>query len=186
MFVTEEGNWSSFKAAARVDLTRTLVGITYAHDAVHRDVIVRASKNFVAGTGTTNILLQAPATLEPHIEWAVIGGGDVEVYFYEAPTITAEGTTMTVSRLYLPSAKTTATVAKFGGTVSAKGTLKGEYYNGGGGAGASIRGGSVVHDDAEWVAKVGTWYLMEIIRGTSNKMNVQIEWYEVSPYGGRQ
>jgi hypothetical protein len=168
-----------------VDFTRSfepagnLVQMTYPHAAVHRDTIARASKVFSAAANTTNFLFKAPGPLQPHMEWVITGGGDIEVYFYEGPTVTGEGTDMTKARLYLPSTKTTQMVAKYGGTVSAKGTLKDEAYNGGGGTGSNVRGGSVVHDDAEWIPKLDTWYLIEVIRGTSAKMAVTIEWYEV-------
>ena len=159
--------------------SKTNIMITYAHSAVHRDIIARATKVLSAATGITNILIKAPGPLQPHLEWSIVSGGEIDVKFYEAPTVTAEGDNMTATRLFLPSEKTTQMVAKFGGTVSEKGTLLDEDYNGGGGAGSNVRGGSAVHDDAEWIPKLDTWYLIEINRITSHKMKVALEWYEV-------
>ena len=160
--------------------SKASIGITYAHSAVHRDIIARATKVLSAGTGITNILIKAPGPLQPHLEWSIVSGGEVEVKFYEAPTVTAEGDDMTATRLFLPSEKTTQMVAKFGGTVSEKGTLLDEDYNGGAGSGVNVRGGSAVHEDAEWIPKLETWYLIEINRITSSKLKVALEWYEVT------
>ena len=159
--------------------SRANLFITYPHSAVHRDIIARASKNFAAGTSTINILVKAPGPLQPHLEWNIIGSNDCEVNFYKAPTVATEGTDMTQTRLYLPSTKTTQMITKHGGTVDPKGTLLNEAYNGGGGTGAGVRGGASVHDDAEWVIELGTWYLIEIVRSTSGKVGVELEWYEV-------
>ena len=170
--------------AGGIDVTkdgssRANLYITYPHSAVHRDIIARATRIYPAADNTTNIIFKAPGPLQPHLEWTVTGGNDLEVRLYKGPTIADEGTDMTKARLFLPSAKTTQMVTKTGATISENGTLIDEAYNGGGGTGAGIRGGAAVHDDAEWVIEVDVWYLLQIIRGQSAKMSVALEWYEV-------
>lgn len=159
------------------------IGITYAHAAVHRDIIVRATKNFASASTPINILFKTPAGTEAHLEFLVQGSADCEVFMYEGPTVSTEGTNMTLARLLRSSTKAIHGTAKSGGTVSAKGTLINEGYNGGAGTGANTTGGSVVHDDAEWVTKADTWYLIEIVRAVAGKVNVSLEWYEVKPIG---
>ena len=175
MFVDRNGTVT----APLVDISSTLIGITYPHSASHRDLIVKATKNFTAASGTTNFLIKSPGPLQAHLEWSVISSGDVEIYFYEEPTVTGEGTDMTSARLFRESVKTTQTITKYGASVSAKGTLLSEGYNGGSGTGNALQGGSVLHQDAEWLPKVDSWYLLEVIRAASVKMNVIFEWYEV-------
>lgn len=167
------------ETAPLVDVSGTLISITYPHSASHRDLIARATKNFTAASGTTNFLIKSPGPLQAHLEWKIVASGDVEIYFYEGPTVTGEGTAMTQTRIFRDSVKTTQTITKYGGTVSAKGTLLDEAYNGGSGTGGNIQGGSVLHEDAEWLPTVDVWYLVEVIRATSMKMNVTFEWYEV-------
>lgn len=161
--------------------SNTGIIITYPHAAVHRDIIVRATKNFAAASTPINILFKTPVGTEAHLEFAILGGADCDVFMYEGPTVSTEGTDMVKARLLRSSTKTILGTAKFGGTVSAKGTLINEGYNGGGGSGSGTHGGSVVHDDAEWVTKEDTWYLIEIVRAASGKVNVSLEWYEVPP-----
>lgn len=161
--------------------SKAAIGITYAHAAVHRDIIVRATKNFVAGTTPINILFKTSAGVEAHLEYLIQGAADCEVFLYEAPTVTGEGTNMTSARLLRSSTKEIQGVAKSGGTVSAKGTLINEGFNGGSGTGANVSGGAIVHEGAEWVTKADTWYLIEIVRPVSGKAHATLEWYEVPP-----
>jgi hypothetical protein len=161
------------------DPAGTPFGLSYAHGAVHNDIIARATRVVSSGTGITNVLFKSPGPLQGHLEYIITAAADTEVRLYEAPTVTTEGTDMVFARLHLGSSKTTQSIAKTGGTVSAKGTLKDEQWNGGAGAGANVTGGSVVHDGAEWLLKVDTWYLIEIDRKTATKLGIALEWYEV-------
>jgi hypothetical protein len=159
--------------------SRGVLGITYAHAAVHRDIIARATRIVTAGTGIVNVLFKSPGPLQAHIEWAVTAAADTEVRLYKTPTVTAEGTDMVMTRLFLPSEEPIQMTAKTGGTVSAKGTLKDEQWNGGAGTGNNARGGAVIHDDAEFVPDIDEWFLLEINRIVSTKLGIVIEWYEV-------
>lgn len=184
----EEGSFSTFKTAPRVDLNRTAVSITYAHDAVHRDIMVNATNYQADGTGEILYLLTCAADREVHLEYLITAGGAIQALFYESPVVATAGTQITETRLYRPSAKSIVTGVTVGGSVTGGdyGTLLKHQYNGGGGAGGNIRGGSATHDGAEWVLKVGTTYALRIIRAVSQVVGVEFEWYEVPPYGGRQ
>lgn len=161
------------------DVAGTPFALTYGHAAVHRDIIARATQVVIAGTGIINVLFKSPGPLQAHMEWIVNAAADTEVRLYESPTVTVEGSDMVKSRLFAPTTKTTQSAAKLGGTVSDKGTLLDVQWNGGGGQGSGTFGGSVIHDDAEWVLKVDTWYLIEIDRKASTKLGIVLEWYEV-------
>jgi hypothetical protein len=188
MFITENGEVNSFEARARVDLTRTLVTIPYTHDAVHRDVMVNASDYQAAAATEILYFITSPANKEIHLEYSIICGGSVQSLFYEAPDVATAGTAVTLSRLYRPSANAIESTITVGGTVTGSdyGTLLKHQYNGGGGTGSNIRGGSSLHEGAEWVLKVGVPYCLRLIRGSSAALGVEFEWYEVPPYGGRQ
>ena len=163
------------------DKTGALVQMTYPHSAVHRDIIINASHYSVAGTGDILYFFATGETLQPHLEYAVTAAGAVQALFYEAPAVATAGAAITQARLFAPSAKTAQAVVTVGGTVtdSNYGTLLKHQFNGGGGAGANLRGGSSVHDDAEWVLKLDTVYCLRIIRADSQVVGVEFEWYEV-------
>jgi hypothetical protein len=162
--------------------SKGVLGITYAHAAVHRDIIARATRVVAAGTGILNVLFKNPGPLQGHFEWRITASADCEVRLYTAPTVTAEGDSAVITRLFLPSTVTTQGVVKTGGTVSAKGTLADEQWNGGTSAvGNNLTlGGSVVHDDAEYIPDVDGWCLIEIDRKSETKLSIVLEWYEVA------
>jgi hypothetical protein len=171
-----------------VDFTRSfepagnLVQMTYPHAAVHRDVIINANNRQAAGTTDVLYFITTGSPLQLHLEYAVIGSAAVQVLFYEGPTVDAAGTAITTTRLFRPSTKTTQAVVTVGGTVTggAYGVLLKHQSNGGGGTGSGTRGGSAVHDDAEWVLKLNTTYCMRVIRDASGTLGVEFEWYEVA------
>lgn len=165
------------------DPAGTPFSLTYGHAAVHNDIISRATRIIAAGTTAVNILFKSPGPLQAHIEWSIVGAADCDVRVYEGPTVTTEGTDMVQARLHRQSLKTTQTIPKTGGDVSAVGTLIDEQWNGGGGSGAGIRGGSVIHDDAEWIPKVNDWILIQVTRNVSTKLGITLEWYEVKEAG---
>ena len=172
-----------------IDIARTFepagsfVQMTYPHAAVHRDIIVNASHYNEAGTGDILYFFATGETLQPHLEYVVTAGAAVQVLFYEGPAVATAGTAVTQTRLFAPSTKTTQGVVTVGGTVtdSNYGTLLKHQFNGGGGTGANLMGGSSVHDDAEWVLKLDTVYCLRIIRAASQVVGVEFEWYEVPP-----
>lgn len=186
--IDELGRRDASRASIRVDLNRTLVTMPYPHDAVHRDIMVNATDYQAAGTTDVIYFIFGDDAQECHLEFAITGGAAARVLMYEGPTIATQGDAITVARLYRPSAKTTKTVFKVGGTVTggAYGTLLKTMYNGGGGAGSSTRGGASVHEGAEWVLKLATNYCIRVIRDASGPIGADFEWYDVPPYGGRQ
>ena len=161
----------------------SFVQMTYPHAAVHRDIIANASHYNAAASGDILYFFATGETLQPHLEYVVTAAGAAQVLFYEAPVVATAGTAIPTTRLFAPSEKTTQAVVTVGGTVtdSNYGTLLKHQFNGGGGSGANIAGGSSVHDDAEWVLKLDTVYCLRIIRATSQVVGVEFEWYEVPP-----
>ena len=157
--------------------------LTYAHAAVHRDIIINAS-NIQASAATEIVyFVKTPndLTKQVHLAYAVTGGADCEVRFYRAPNVNAQGSAITTTRLHDSSTATTGAVVYVGGTVTGGdyGTLLKEQWNGGGGAGAGIQGGNAVHDDAEFLLRNNTWYCLRITRTGAQKAATEFEWYEV-------
>jgi hypothetical protein len=165
------------------DGSNTPFALTYAHAAVHRDIIVNATNVQSAGTSEVLYFFQTPdsAHQQVHLEYIITAGNDCEARWYRAPVIATNGTEITKTRLFDGSLKTTGAKVYVGGTVTGGnyGVLRKEQYNGGGGTGAGIRGGSAVHDDAEWVLERDTWYCLRLTRTNSQKVAVEFEWYEV-------
>lgn len=165
------------------DFAGTPYSLEYAHGAVHRDVIINATH--IQAAGTTEVLYffktPADATKIVHLEYQVKGGSDCEARWYRAPAVATNGTEITKARLYDSSAKSTGALVYVGGTVTASnyGVIRKEQWNGGGGSGAGIRGGSAVHDGAEWYLIPDTWYCLRLTRTGSQKVSVEFEWYEV-------
>ena len=167
---------------AIVDLTGTTVGITYSHDAVHRDVIVNATIHSAGVSGDRLFLIRTGTPLQMHLVYRVIADKIAVIRFYEGPTVTGVGTPITKSRLHRPSNKPIQAIVNSQPTVSDNGTLIQELSNGGGGTGAGVSGGDLVHEDAEWVLKVDTDYLLVVNVATSTALSVEFEWYEVPAF----
>ena len=166
-------------SSVRIDQLGTVPVLTYGHDAVHKDIIINANDTTEAGTTEILYLFKTPAVRQIHLEYNVISSGAAIVSFFEDCTVSADGTPVTTSRLFRTSDKVTGAVVTKGPAVLTEGTLLKKQVNGGGGTGSNIRGGSAVHDDAEWVLKLDALYLMKIERTTSGVVGVEFEWYEV-------
>jgi hypothetical protein len=165
------------------DSVDTPFELTYGHAAVHRDIIVNATHVQSAGTGDLLFFFKTPADphRQVHLEYLVTAGGDCEARWYRAPAVATQGTMITRTRLFDGSTKGIGAEVYVGGTVTGSnfGVLRKQQYNGGGGAGGNIRGGAAVHDDAEWVLALDTWYCLRLTRTASQKVSVEFEWYEV-------
>lgn len=163
------------------DPTANIVQMTYPHAAVHRDVIINASHYQAAADGDLLFFFTSGLTLQPHLEYIVVAGGVCRVRFYEDPAIFDAGAVVPGRRLHRGTTKVAQALVNVGGSVVAEdyGTLLKDQYNGGGGGGANTRGGSAVHDDAEWVLKLNTSYCLRLTRAASQITGVEFEWYEV-------
>ncbi len=171
---------SNQNVEAVVDDKGTLVGIAYAHDAVHRDIIVQ-STDYVAGvTGTRNYLLRSGDTKENHLVFAVSCSGAARVELYEGATVSSVGTAIPSQRLNRKSAKSTEMLVFHTPTITLDGSRIQTLYNGGSGAGGAQQGGDVsAHQDAEWLLKQSTDYLVRLTFEASSNVGVVFEWYEV-------
>jgi hypothetical protein len=152
--------------------------LTYAHGAVHNDTIISYTETQASSSGR-RYLLRTGEPLACHLTLRVIGDKACTIKLYEDPTVTAAGTQVTPRRLHRSSLKTTQALLYHTPTTSALGLLVYDGFNGGGGTGAGARGGDLIHDDAEWLLKVDTDYLLVIADGSSLTFMVEMEWYEV-------
>ena len=165
---------------ARIDLTDTIVGITYPHDAVHRDVIVHASDYATTVATARNYLIVPAAGFDAHMVFSVTCNQATRIQVYEATVTTAAGTAITRARLNRNSARAINVAITVGPTITSDGTLLQDAFNGGGGSGANAFGGQVIHDDAEWVMKAGTAYMVRVTPVSSATLGIAFEWYEVA------
>lgn len=149
---------------------------SFAHSAVHRDVIIQA-QDYVASATTRDILIKIPADVNPHLVYSVNCSEGARVQFYEGATITGDGTTVLTARLNRNSGKTTQTEIYHTPNISDIGTeLPGGFLPGG--SGGNAQGGSVaLHTDAEWLLKADTNYIIRVT-ASSSTISTKLEWYE--------
>lgn len=159
------------------DPNNILYAMTYAHGAVHNDTIISASHYQTSGTSSILLLITTGTPLQAHLVYQVTLGGAGRIRLYEEPAIDAAGTSITISRLFRPSEKTTQVSITVGGTVTDGnyGTLLADRYNGG----TNHAGSKMVHDDSEWVLKIDTAYALLIDRSDNAPASADLEWYEV-------
>ena len=147
--------------------------ITYAHAAVHRDIIAGLS---VRSSGNTQLLFRTPADpVEIHLLFAISAGGAIEYNFVEDVTTTVDGTPVTTYRLNRKSEKTTQSLAFLDPTYSGGDTLLAGSM--GGGPGQGVTDSVALHTDAEFVLKPATDYVIEVTG--SQDVTFAAEWYEV-------
>lgn len=174
-------NRSNENVEALVDNNGTTIGITYPHDAVHRDIIVQATDYAAGITGVRNYLLKQGSTKENHLIFGVKCSGAVRVELYEGTTFSSVGTPVPPMRLNRKSVKTTEMLVFHTPTITADGVKIQDIYNGGSGAGGSQNGGDVgAHQDAEWLLKTATDYMVRLTFAASSTVGIVFEWYEVT------
>ena len=149
---------------------------SFAHSAVHRDVIMQAY-DYAEGVTVRNYLIKVPEGVFPHLVYSVACEEAAQVQFFEGATVSADGTEIIQARLNRNSSRTIQTGTFHSPTITDDGTeLPGGYVPGGNGA--SNPGATVaLHDDAEWLLKDNTNYIVRITASNSNTA-VRFEWYE--------
>ena len=154
--------------------SRANLEITYAHAAVHRDIIVGFG---VRSSGNTEILFRAPADpVEIRLLWSVVSAGAVDINFIENPTVTDDGTAVDIYRLNRKSVKATQALVFLDPTFSGGDTLL-EAQAGAGGFLGGSDGSVALHQDAEFILKPSTDYIIQVLG--SSDVTFAGEWYEV-------
>jgi len=167
---------------ANVDSKRHgLVGIDTAHEAVHDGVMFEASYIFVsvAGSANADILVIVGSKKELHVTFHIVSAGQGLIYLYESPTITANGTALTINDMNRVTKNTSDASAFYTPTVGATGTVLSQSIVEGGTGGNKI--GGQVRWGTEWILKKSTEYLIRVTNNTAQtqNMSIQVEFYEV-------
>ena len=159
------------------DWTRAFATVTYAHHEIHEgDMYTTCNVTDLANGATVNILIRTPNTLKwSHLLWDLDHELEATVTFYEAATVTANGTELMARNRDRNSSNTAGTKIYVGPTVTAVGTQLCRVQQGAGNkAGGSDRA------ENEWVLKQNTVYLLRITNNTANNnlISTRLIWYE--------
>lgn len=154
-----------------------LVTIDQPHHQLHegeRFVSTHAAAT-VNTNGTCIVHIKTGANYS-HLVYDVFGTNVYTIQFYEAPTVTGNGTSVAVLNRNRNSAKVTTTTMLHTPTTTALGTsLEGPLYIGSG----QSKVGGTTRGQNEWLLKPNTSYLVHVTsRGDANSLTVFADWYD--------
>lgn len=132
----------------------------------------------LADDASLELWLSVGAGCYPHLVWSSWAEGLAQVYIYEAPTVSAEGTPITPTQRNRNSANASAVTVKHTPTVTGTGTALRSGVNIGAGS-----GGQSEHERArgqqEMLLKPGTTYLLRLTARANNiHAGLTLNWYE--------
>ncbi len=146
----------------------------------HRDAIVQATDYATAVATPRDYLFRTGSTKDIHLVFGVVASGAAKIELYEGATISGVGTPVPTFRMNRQTVKSTEALIFHTPTIGADGSRIQQLYNAGTGAGGNQSGGQVAaHDDAEWLLKRSTDYIIRIIPSASSTISITMEWYEV-------
>lgn len=176
-------NRSNVNVEAVVDDKGNQVGIEYAHDAVHRDILVTAS-DYVADVDIAaplKYLIKGFTGSQIHPLIVVGASGPCVIKIFQGVTATG-GDDVKYLRHYLPSAKTTEKTVFRNPTITVPGTEK--YVTrlpGTTGGQPSARIGGTARQGEELVASDATPIIIEITpEANDTKVWIEVEYYEIA------
>lgn len=155
--------------------------IDLIHEKIHKgEVYVFGHHDAdVANNNTLDILFKTGASLAAHIIGIITSSGDAEIHIFEAPTTSADGTTVNPKNKnrYIVEANTFSVFHT--PAVSVEGTELINQFIAGGSGGLKIGATSEQRD--EWIFKNGVNYLIRIknVSGQTAKINIVGSVYEV-------
>lgn len=165
------------------ETTGAALVIDTVHHEVHEGEMFHAShtNGSVSNGANVDVLLATGAAVETHASWEVFAGGQVTIYLYEAPTVSANGTALTVYNMKRDSLNAPDGLLYHTPTVSATGSVA--LVNGRilpGGTSPTTRVGGGIRSGAEWILAPDTLYLLRVANtsGGTIAVNVVLEWYE--------
>ena len=164
------------KAQSKTDASDRVIPIDIIHDRIHTGSMYRVNGEFTLGSGATQYMLFRTSSKTCHI-YGEVSSSDIGTFkFYESPTITADGNSITIlnkNRNYDASAAT-ATIFS-GPTVSDPGTLLDPFI-----ISSTKKAGGSERNENEWNLKPNTDYLFVIYSGAaSNNIIAKADWYEI-------
>lgn len=163
----------------QVDATTGSVNtVDYAHHELHSGTRYMVRDYVTLGNGADeDILIITPATTAwAHLTFTFLANdGESIVSFYEAPTVSANGTLANVKNRNRNASDISTTLVYTGPTVTTTGTLLEKTIHG---SGKDYGGGA--RDAEERVLKQNTRYLLRLHNNTvsNNNVNFTLDWYE--------
>jgi len=175
------GKTVNFSKAEVDELTPSLTVITVPHNRVHVGDMYSASHYFASIESAANaeILVKVGSNKELHFLFSIGAGAEAVVYIFEDPTITDDGTILSIHNMNRNSSNTSDANAYYNPTTSADGTqlcvglLPGAEKK-------NDMGGTIRHD-TEWILDENTNYLIRVTNNGqgAEAVAIQLEWYEV-------
>ncbi len=162
--------FNSFDAGNR----RRIIG--ELHDMIHNGLIFITSTEFTVDAGLSALLLIKTGDVGIHLLPGAKGSLQAKVYFYEGPTVSAEGTPVSSHNRDFTSGKVTGTSFFHTPTVSDKGTVKDKDRFGSG----NKSGGESLATN-EFVLAANTYYLLEVVsESNGNEVVIKTDHYDPS------
>lgn len=162
--------------------------IDAVHVHTHEGSLYTVSHRFESIADNTSVYLhiKTAAGRNNHTNFSITASGYCDVFLYESPTLSSNGTAKTIYNNNRSSTKTSSTLAYYSPTVSAVGTeLFTTLLPGGSGfvtVGAS--GGSPVRGGTEWIFDQSRSYLIsgKNTSGAAADITISVSWYETGDY----
>lgn len=167
---------------ADVDPVGGLCIIDLGHRRLHQGKMFQTTRvqNAVVAQGLALTLIRTPISgTKPHLALRASAAGDLRLDFFEAPTVTATGTTAGLRNRNRNSSKTALISIFDAPTISANGVrLLSEFLPQGLGGNFTNAAGAGQFD--EWVLKENTDYLVQVrnVSAGSLAIGIGVLWYE--------
>ena len=148
--------------------------LTTNHYEIHNgNHYVNSGQVTMAAEASQDILITVPAGKYVHFLFSVRSTAEARLDFYETPTVSANGTPLTVINRNRRTENTNETTLHSSPTVTETGTLLLVNH-----FGAGQRGGGEGRDDNEWILENTTYLLRLTSEAANNDVSWTIDWYE--------
>lgn len=163
------------------------VVIDSVHENIHKGFVYHASNKFttVANGASAELLLVVPALTFPHFHRfkCNTGAGNIDVYFFEGTTVSANGTQLTAGNINRNSSNTPDMDVYHTPTITGDGTQVAHHWSPPTGAGiGNTIGVTDITNGEEWLLKPSTNYLIRITNNSGGSIDIWTEflWYELN------
>jgi len=179
--VGTNGIKTAFNKAEVDEITPSLTSIDVPHNRVHVGDMYSVCHLFtsVGAAASVDLLIRVGANKDLHFLFSVSAGAEAYVRFYEEPTITTNGTAITIFNMNRCSSNTSDATAYHTPTLGAVGNqicvdlIPGAIKN-------KDVGGTIRHD-TEWILDENKDYVIRVTNNgqSAEPVAIQCEWYEV-------
>lgn len=166
-----------------VDVSHEIISISHEHSKVHQGKFFSTGYyvNPIAASGVVEILIHTHASYTMHLYTHVSCGGDAEARIFEAPTVSAAGTALTVTNNNRTSSNTPNATITHTPTTTADGTQLDATTYVPGGTGGNAVGAMADASEEQFVLAPDTYYLIRLtnISGVTQPGHIHLNFYEV-------